>query len=94
MSTRWPRAATTQGLTFGFGDEIEAGLRALAQADPAAYRREVQRIRREQAAYDKAYPLDTLGWEVAGGIGTALIPGVDAGCILPKSAERKFPSLR
>jgi hypothetical protein len=63
-----------KGVTFAFGDEIEAGLRALAQRDPSAYSREVARIRREMKAYEEANPYEALGYEAAGSILPSLTP--------------------
>jgi hypothetical protein len=65
-----------QGVAFGWGDEIEAGMRALAQLDPAAYRREVARIRAQQKAYEEANPLESLAYEGGGALATGLIPGM------------------
>jgi hypothetical protein len=64
-----------KGATFAFNDEIEGGLRALAQLDPAAYRREVNRIRMQQKAYEDANPIESLAFEGAGSIVPAFIPG-------------------
>jgi hypothetical protein len=70
------RARTVaKGATFAFNDEIEAGLRALAQLDPAAYRREVARIRAQQAAYEEANPYESAGLEIGGALLPALLPG-------------------
>jgi len=65
-----------QGVAFGWGDEIEASMRALAQLDPAAYRREVARIRAQQQAYENANPLESLAFEGAGAVATGFIPGM------------------
>jgi hypothetical protein len=70
------RARTVaKGATFAFNDEIEAGLRALAQLDPAAYQREVARIRAQQAAYEEANPYESAGLEIGGAMLPALLPG-------------------
>ena len=70
------RARTVaKGATFAFNDEIEAGLRALAQLDPAAYRREVARIRAQQKAYEEANPYESAGLEIGGALLPALLPG-------------------
>jgi hypothetical protein len=58
-----------QGLTFGFGDEIEARLRTLAAKDPNAYRNEVNRIRMMQERYADANPMTAGGLEMAGMLG-------------------------
>ena len=70
------RARTVaKGATFAFNDEIEAGLRALAKLDPAAYQREVARIRAQQAAYEAANPYESAGLEIGGAMLPALLPG-------------------
>ena len=70
------RARTVaKGATFAFNDEIEAGLRALAQLDPAAYQREVARIRAQQAAYEEANPYESAGLEIGGAMLPGLLPG-------------------
>jgi hypothetical protein len=61
-----------QGLTFGFGDEIEAKLRTLAARDPNAYRNEVNRIRMLQERYGEANPKTAMALEAAGMIGGSL----------------------
>lgn len=62
-----------QGLTYGFGDEIEAKLRTLLATDPAAYRREVERIRAAQAQYAEASPKAAMALEGAGILGSAML---------------------
>jgi hypothetical protein len=62
-----------QGLTFGFGDEIEAKLRALASKDPKAYENEVKRIRLAQERYADANPMTAGGLEMAGMVGGAML---------------------
>lgn len=70
------RARTVaKGATFAFNDEIEAGLRALAQLDSAAYQREVARIRAQQKAYEEANPYESAGLEIGGAMLPALLPG-------------------
>jgi hypothetical protein len=64
-----------KGATFAFNDEIEAGLRALMQLDPAAYQREVARIRAQQKAYEDANPYESAGLEIGGALLPALLPG-------------------
>jgi hypothetical protein len=61
-----------QGLTFGFGDEIEARLRTLAAKDPNAYRNEVNRIRMMQERYGEANPKTAMALEAAGMLGGSL----------------------
>jgi len=67
--------SAAKGATFAFNDEMEAGLRALAQLDPAAYQREVQKIRAQQAAYEESSPLESLAYEMGGSLLPAFIPG-------------------
>lgn len=62
-----------QGLTFGFGDEIEAKLRTLASKDPNAYANEVKRIRLAQDRYAAANPRTAGGLEMAGMVGGAML---------------------
>lgn len=62
-----------QGLTFGFGDEIEAKLRTLASKDPNAYANEVKRIRLAQDRYAAANPMTAGGLEMAGMVGGAML---------------------
>jgi hypothetical protein len=70
------RARTVaKGATFAFNDEIEAGLRALAQLDPAAYQSEVARIRAQQAAYEAANPKESALFEIGGAMLPGLLPG-------------------
>jgi hypothetical protein len=66
---------TAKGATFAFNDEIEAGLRALAQLDPAAYQSEVARIRAQQKAYEEANPYESAAYEMGGAMLPALLPG-------------------
>jgi hypothetical protein len=70
------RARTVaKGATFAFNDEIEAGLRALMQLDPAAYQREVARIRAQQKAYEEGNPYESVAYEMGGALLPALLPG-------------------
>jgi hypothetical protein len=62
-----------QGLTFGFGDEIEAKLRTLAAKDPNAYANEVKRIRLAQERYAAANPMTAGGLEMAGMFGGSML---------------------
>lgn len=54
-----------QGLTFGFADEAEAGLRSLGGAD---YSEAVERIRGENQAFAEENPIASLAANVAGGV--------------------------
>lgn len=67
-----------QGLSFGFSDEGEAALRALAQFDPAQYRAIKDRIEAERRAWAEANPNMAMGAETVG----AMVPGV-VGAFVP-----------
>lgn len=58
--------AAAQGLTLGFGEEIEAGLRApFSDEDYAAIR---DRLRAQQTQFGKDYPVTQTALDVVGGI--------------------------
>ena len=74
-----------QGVTFGFGDEIEAGLRAAGRAITNADLAELQRYRRIKGeinrdldAYRKNHFWDSIATEGTGAALTGLIPGAQA----------------
>lgn len=75
--------AVGQGVTFGFGDEIEGGIRALGgvigEGDLMAlrqkYLQERDMIRAQQRAYEDEYPIESLLYEGGGAMLTGLIPG-------------------
>jgi len=67
-----------QGLSFGFSDEGEAALRALAQSDPYQYRAIKDRIEAQRRAWAEANPNTAMGAETVG----ALVPGV-VGAFVP-----------
>jgi hypothetical protein len=77
-----------QGLTFGFGDEIEARLRTLAAKDPNAYRNEVNRIRMMQERYADANPMTAGGLEMAGMLGGSMLAPSLAGVRAVSNAGR------
>lgn len=58
-----------QGLTFGFGDEIEAGLGAMLPG--RNYADEAARVRGEMREFKEAYPKTAFGLNIAGG---AMLP--------------------
>jgi hypothetical protein len=62
-----------QGVTYGFGDEIEAALRAAAQGDPKRYAMLRDQIRRQQEGYSEANPGVAIPLEMAGMLGGALL---------------------
>lgn len=57
--------AAAQGLTFGFGDEIEAGAKYLAGGE---YRKELDRTRRKISRFKEKHPYIAGGAELAGGL--------------------------
>lgn len=63
------RALLGQGLGLEFGDEIEAGIRAIGPRD---YRTIRDEIRSEQDRFTEAYPKTSLGLQVSGGALPAL----------------------
>ena len=71
--------ATTQGLTFGFADEIEAGVRAALDSD-ADYAEVVAEVRNQINNYREREPLAAFSAEIAGSvlpvIAAQFIPGL------------------
>lgn len=58
--------AVGQGLTMGFGEELEAGLRApFSEEDYKTIR---DRLRAQQAQFGKDYPVTQTGLDIAGGL--------------------------
>jgi hypothetical protein len=57
--------AAAQGLTFGFGDEIEAGAKYLAGGK---YDDELKRSRRKLERFKEKHPYASMGAEIAGGL--------------------------
>lgn len=72
-----PLRSVVKGATFAFGDEIEGLGRMLlsGQISREAYQQQVDRIRAQQAAYEQANPLESVGYEMGGAFLPALIPG-------------------
>ena len=72
------RAILGQGLTMGWGDEIEAGIRSKFFDEP--YETALPRIREEYGQYAKQYPITQGVSEFVGGaapgIGMMMIPGM------------------
>ena len=72
------RAILGQGLTMGWGDEIEAGIRSKFFNEP--YETALPRIRSEYGQYAKQYPITQGVSEFVGGaapgIGMMMIPGM------------------
>ena len=70
-----------QGLTFGFGDEIEAYIRSLGGTGPQ-YEAIRDDIRRRLSAYQEANPAASIGYETIGAVAPtalSLLTGVGAG---------------
>lgn len=62
-----------QGLTFGFGEEIEAGLRA--PFSDRSYDEIVADLRQQIQDYRKARPVESMAYEMGGAVVPALFPG-------------------
>lgn len=67
--------SAAQGLTFGFGDEIEAGLRT-GFGYGGDYDKTVKEIRDSNKAFGKEHPVLSTVTEVAGALPTAWVPGM------------------
>jgi len=61
------------GVMYGWDDEAEARLRALASKDPKAYEAVLKRIRAGKQAYADANPLTAGGLEMAGMVGGSML---------------------
>jgi len=72
-----PARSVAKGATFAFNDELEGLARMVlsGQISRDAYQREVSKIRAQQQAYEEANPLKSVGYEMAGAVLPALIPG-------------------
>lgn len=64
--------AVGQGVTFGFGDEIEAGVRAALTS--RTYDEEVERIRAAQQAFAEEYPKTAFAGELVGSAAASAVP--------------------
>lgn len=60
--------AVGQGVTFGFGDNLEAGVRALSP--DVTYKDALSNVRNEQAQFADKHPVVNVGAEIAGGLAT------------------------
>lgn len=72
-----PLRSVVKGATFAFGDEIE-GLGRMVMSGrltPAEYQAQVNRIRKQQKAYEDANP-ESIGYEIGGAFLPSLIPGM------------------
>lgn len=65
--------AAAQGLTFGFGDELEAAVRSLS--GPESYEEELEDVRGKIKRFREEAPLASFAAEVAGSLPTALLGG-------------------
>jgi hypothetical protein len=65
-----------QGASFGFADEIEAGLRSVL--GPEKYEAELQRIRERNKRGEETFPATAIASQLAGGVASSLIPGIGA----------------
>lgn len=63
------------GVAFEFADEAEAAVRSAATGED--YEKVLRDIRQNRAKFSEAYPGTALGLNVAGGIGSMFIPGVN-----------------
>ena len=63
------------GATFEFADEAEAAVRSAASGQP--YQKVLDEIRQKRALFEQANPATALGLNIAGGIGTMFVPGVN-----------------
>lgn len=63
------------GAAFEFADEAEAAVRSAASGED--YDKVLRDIRQSRAKFSEAYPGTAFGLNVAGGIGSAFIPGVN-----------------
>jgi hypothetical protein len=69
--------AAGQGLTFGFGEEIEAMIRSAIPGGPE-YEQVRDQLRQEIASFRQAYPGTAITAEIVGAMTTNLVPGVAA----------------
>jgi hypothetical protein len=67
-----------KGLLFDFNDELEAAGRMLASGEISSdeYYRIKEQINSDYGTWSKANPGEALGFEVAGGVAGAFIPGI------------------
>ena len=83
-----------QGLTFGFADEIEAGIRSLGSRE---YDDLLNEVRGAVKEYQQARPMEALGYEVGGAALPAIIgslfTGGGAGAASAASIASRFPTI-
>ena len=87
--------AVAQGISFGFGDEIEALF--MSQVKGTSYKKEVEKIRNDIESFRKSNPLLAYGGEIAGSIGTIggglAVRGLTAGAKAASAASKAAPTL-
>ena len=88
--------AVAQGLSFGFGDEIEALF--MSKVKGTSYKQEVEKIRNEIDSFRKTNPLLAYGGEIVGGVGSALggglaVRALTTGAKAAGAASRAAPTL-
>lgn len=78
-----------QGLTLGFGDEIEAGINAVGAAIRGdnieeAYNSNINTIRSQRQQFQAESPATAIAAELAGGIGAGAVGGVKLAAQIPQ----------
>ena len=68
--------AAAQGLSLGWGDEVEARIRSMG---PDTYQQAADRVRERMARYQRANPGKTLGAEIGGTLPVLFLPGARRG---------------
>tara|TARA_Y100000593_G_scaffold57244_1_gene106557 strand:- start:214 stop:2244 length:2031 start_codon:yes stop_codon:yes gene_type:complete len=91
------RLSLGQGLSFGFGDEIEAGIKTLGGL-AGDYQKEVSDIRKELDLYRQQNPGKAFSAEMAGAVlpalGAGLLTGgTGTGAVLGSTAARAAPTI-
>lgn len=74
-----------QGVTLGFGDEIEAGIRALG---PETYDEEIAKIRADLAKFQETNPVSAFAGELVGAVPTAVAGGAGLASLGIRGAAR------
>lgn len=83
--------ALFQGLTFGFGEELEAALPTAITGIEGDYEQRVGKLRAGQKAYEAARPMEALGAEALGSLPYMALPVVGGARLA--SMAGKAPSL-
>tara|TARA_R110002126_G_scaffold291347_1_gene451770 strand:+ start:728 stop:2401 length:1674 start_codon:yes stop_codon:yes gene_type:complete len=88
--------AVAQGISFGFGDEIEALF--MSQIKGTSYKKEVEKIRNDIEGFRKSNPLLAYGGEIGGGVLSAIggglaVRGLTAGAKAAGAASKAAPTL-